>query len=161
MAKDNLVPATDNKRSAFSLNKIEVAFAGVIALVTWFGLRSFLHSLVPFSCGSAINNIPIDYDCTQEQVWQTLGLPVFSRFIIPLVLFNALAGVFLVRVIRRDVRDFSVVGSLALAWQLISMLGIHFLLYFGICVLPIGFALGIIATMLSVEERRDKLDWTS
>jgi hypothetical protein len=161
MVKDNLVPATDSKRSALSLNKTEAAFAGIVALVTWFGVLSFLHSLVPFSCGDTISNIPINYDCAPQQLWQTLGLPLFSRFVIPLVLFNALAGVFLVRSFRRDVRDFSVLGSLALAWPLISTLAIHFLFYFGLCILPVGFALSIPATILSVEEKRDRLDWVS
>jgi hypothetical protein len=161
MTKDNLLPATNSKRSAFSLNRIEVASASIVALVTWFGLRSFLHSLLPFPCGSTINNVPVDCGWTQEQAWQTLGLPIFSRFIIPLVLVNALAAIFLIRAIRRDVRDFSVLGSLALAWPLISTLGIQFLFYLGFGILPIGFMLSIVATILSVEAKRDRLDWTS
>jgi hypothetical protein len=156
MAKDNVVSQTENMRSAFSLDILEIVVATVAALVTWFGMRSFLHSLLPLPCGDAI-----DCGWTEEQAWQTLGLPLFSKFIIPLLLFNALAGVFLVRAIRRDVREFSVMGSLALVWPLISMLGIHFLFYIGMCVLPIGFALSIPATILSVEEKRDRLDWIS
>ena len=161
MAKDNLIPPTGNRRSAFSLNILEIVVATTVVFVTWFGLRSFLHSLLPFPCGAAVNNIPIDCGWTEEQAWQTFGLPLVSKYVIPLVLFNALAGVFLVRVIRRDVRDFSLMGSSALAWSLLSILGIHFLFYFSVCVLPIGFALSIIATILSIEEKRDKLDWTS
>ena len=161
MIEDNLVSPTNNRRSPFSLNVLEIAVASAVALITWFGLWNFLHSILPFPCGFAINNIPIDCGWTAEQSWQTLGQPLFSKFAIPLILFNVLAGIFLVRVIRRDVRDFSILGSLAIAWSLASMLGIHFLFYFGTCILPIGFVISIVATILCVEEKRDRLDWTS
>jgi hypothetical protein len=161
IAENNPTIQTGNKRSPFSLNFPEIVFATVVALATWLGFRWFLQSILPFPCGSFANNIPLDCGWTKEQAWQALGLPLFSKYAMLLVLINALAGIFLVRVIRRDIRDFSPMSSLALAWPLLSTLGIHLLAYFGMCVLPVGFVLSLIATIISVEEKRYQLDWTS
>ena len=148
-----------SQRSIFSLNSLEIATAIIAALATWFGLRSYLQSALPFPCGSSAIDILIE--CTEKHAWQTLGQPLFLRYAIPLTIISTLATVFLVRIFQQDVKDISIVGSIALVWPLPSIIGIHFLAYLGLCILPIGFVFSIIATIMSVEEKRYKWDWLS
>ena len=160
-SKENLISLPDKPRSPFSVSVPEIVFAILVALVTWFGLRSFLQSARPYPCGSSVNNIPIDCGWTEEQAWQTLGMPLFSKSVIPFVVCNTLAAVFLIRAIRRDAQGFSRLGRVALAWPLLSLPVIPVLFYSSACVSPIGFILGILATVTSARQRLNKLDWIS
>jgi hypothetical protein len=159
---DNPNSPTDNKRSPFTLSILEISLAIFVGLASWFGLRGFLQSALPFPCGSSVNDLTINCGWTAEQAWQTLGYPMFSTYAIPLVSLLAISSVFLVRSIRRDVRQFSVIGNLALSWPIFSFLGFFFLSVFSLIFLPIGFVLAILATINSQElDKRYKWDWVS
>ena len=159
---DTPISSTDKQRSPFTLSVLEITLAIIVGLAAWFGLRGYLQSALPFPCDSSINDLTLNCGWTEEQAWQTLGYPLFSTYAIPLVLLLAMSGVFLVRSIRRDVRQFSVMGNLALSWPIFSVLGFFFLSVFSLIFLPIGLVLAIIATINSQElEKRYKWDWVS
>ncbi len=159
---DTPISSTDKQRSPFTLSVLEITLAIIVGLAAWFGLRGYLQSALPFPCDSSINDLTLNCGWTEEQAWQTLGYPLFSTYAIPLVLLLAMSGVFLVRSIRRDVRQFSVMGNLALSWPIFSVLGFFFLSVFSLIFLPIGFVLAIIATINSQElEKGYKWDWFS
>jgi len=140
---------------------VEIISAALVGMATWFGLSSYLQSALPFPCGNSIGDIPIDCGWTGEQAWNTLGRPLFLNYAAPLSISLALATVFLIRSIKQDVLHFSRMGNFALSWPLFSFLGMHFFYVFGLCLLPIGLALAILATIDSEDEKRNKLDWIS
>ena len=150
-----------NRRSLFTFTVVEIVSAILVSLVTLFGLNKYLQSILPFPCGGSVGNISIDCGWTREQAWNTLGRPLFETFAIPLTLSLALATVFLIRSIRHDVLHFSRMGNFALSWPLFSFLGLHYFYVFGLCILPIGLVVAILATIHSGEERNNKLDWIS
>ena len=156
--KENHISLPDERRSPFSVSASEITFVIIAALLTWFGLRIYLHSLMPYPCTFFIDNVPVDCNWTREQAWQTLGIPLFSKYIIPFLVLNTAAAVSFVRIFRRDVRGVSRLGSVALAWPLVSFFGIHFLFYAGLCSLPVGFMVALVATVTSVVEKRFALD---
>jgi hypothetical protein len=161
MSEESLLSPTYKLRSPFSVNAPEIVFAIVVALATIFGLWRFLHSALPYPCGFTVGDNVIPCGWTEEEAWQQLGLPLFAKYVIPFVLLNLLSAVSLLRVIRKDLRGFSVLGSLALAWPMFSLLGIHFLGYFSCYIFPAGLIMGVIATFMSVQEQRNSLDWIS
>jgi hypothetical protein len=149
------------RRSPFTLSVAEIIFAILVGIATWIGLHSYLQSALPFPCGNSIVNIPSDCGWTRAQAWNTLGRPLFLTYAAPLSLSLALAVVFLIRSIKRDVLHFSIMGNFALSWPLFSFLGMHLLYVFGLCLLPIGLILSSLATIKSRDENRNNLDWIS
>jgi hypothetical protein len=161
ISEESVPPHTDELHSPFSVNASEIVFAIAVVLVTIFGLWSFLHTALPYSCGLTVDDVLMPCGWTKEEAWQLLGLPLFSKYVVPFVLLNAVAAVFLLRVIRKDRRGFSLLGSLALAWPMFCLLGIHFLGYFSIYCFPIGLIFGVIATFIPLSGQGKKLDWIS
>src|SRR5689334_2800586 len=80
--------------------------------------------------------------------WQKIRDPLFSKYAVTFLLLNTLGAIFLVRTVRQDVGGFSRLGSVVLAWPLLSLLGIPVFFFVGTCVLPLGFLLGIYATAI-------------
>ena len=161
MSEESILPLTDERQSPFSVNAPEIVFAISVISATIFGLWSFFHSALPYPCGSTIGDTVIPCDWTEEEAWQQLGQRLFSKYVIPFVFLNGVAAVFLSRVLRRDLRGFSLLASLALAWPMFSLLGIHFLGYFSAYCFPVGLIFGAIATLIPHSGQRKKFDWIS
>ena len=159
--KDNPIVLKNSERSPFSLNALELGFAVLVGVATWFWLNNSLHSTLPFPCGSSANGVSIDCGWTEQQAWETLGYPIFSTYAIPLVLFLTFSGIFFVRSIRKDVRHFSAIGNLAFSYPIFSFLGFFILSVFSLPCLPIGLVLAIIALINSGETKNYKWDWAS
>lgn len=151
----------DNKRSPLALNAIEIGFAVFVGIGAWLGLNVFLHSVLPFPCGSSVNDIPINCGWTEEQAWETLGSPLFSTYAVPFVLFLAISAIFFVRSIRKDVYGFSAIGNLALSFPIFGFLGFYLFSVFSLFFLPVGIALAIVATINSAITKNHKWDWVS
>jgi hypothetical protein len=151
----------DQKRSPFSLNGLEVISVIVVSTAAWFALRWLLQNTLPSPCGSAVNEVPIDCGWTAEQAWQSLGLPLYSTYLFPLVSLLAISAVFLVRSIRQDVLHFSVFGSLALAWPIIIFIAFFLLSVFSLYCFPVGLILAIIALIEFGETKENKWDWVA
>jgi len=161
ISKYNPTNLKNNKRSPFSLSALELGFAVLVGLTTWFGLRYYLHSTLPFPCGSSANSISINCGWTEKQAWDTLGYPLFSTYAIPLALFLAISGIFLIRSIRKNVDHFSSIGNMALSFPIFAFLGFFILSVFGLILLPIGLVLAILATIDSSTTKNYKWDWVS
>jgi hypothetical protein len=149
--------STDINRSPFTISIIEIVLAILVGLVTWFGLRKYIQSTLPFPCTSS----SVDYISSEEYSWQFLGYPLFSTYALPLIFFLTISTIFLVRAIRRNDLHFSVIGNLALSWPIFSFLGFLLFNTFSLVFFPIGLALSIIAMMDSVMTKRLKWDWLS
>ena len=161
ISKDNPVYLNDKKHLPFSLNAVELGFSILVGGATWFGLSKFLHSTLPYPCGSSVNGIPTDCYWTEQQAWETLGKSLFASYVIPLVLFVAISGIFLIRSVRKDVRHFSTIGNLAFSFPIIAILSFIILSVFSLYCLPIGLVLSIMAMIKSGKEKKYKWDWVS
>lgn len=161
ISKDNLITSSKNERLPFSLNGLELGFSILIGMATWFWLRNSLHSTLPFPCGSSVNGVLTDCGWTEKQAWETLGYPLFSTYAIPLALFLAISGFFLIRSIRKNVHPFSIIGNLSLSFPIFAFLGFFLLSVFSLPFQPIGLALAILATINSGMSKNHKWDWVS
>ena len=161
ISKDNSIILNKNERSPFWLNVFELGVAVAVGVATWFALSKSLHSTLPFPCGSSVNDVSIDCGWTEKQAWETLGYPLFSTYVIPLVLFLAISSVFLVRSLRKTVGHFSTMGKLALSFPIFAFLSFSLLSVFSLPCLPLGLALSIVATINSVKTKNYKWDWVS
>jgi hypothetical protein len=161
ISKDNPVYLNDNKHSPLSLSAVELGFSILVGVATWFGLSKFLHSTLPYPCGSSGNGVPIDCGWTQQQAWETLGNPLFSVYAVPLVLFIATSGIFMIRSVRKDVHHFSMIGNLAFSFPIFAFLSFVFLSVFSLYCLPIGLALSILAMINSGKAKKYKWAWVS
>jgi hypothetical protein len=159
--KDNQTILKNDEQSLFSLNALELGFAVLGGIATWFWLSNTLHSTLPFPCDSSVNGISIECGWTKEQAWEALGRPLFSTYVIPLVLFLAISSIFLVRSIRKEVRHFSTIANLAFSYPIFSFLGFFILSVFSLPCLPIGLVLAIIAAINSGKTKNYKMDWIS
>ena len=159
--KNNPISSNKNKRLPFFLNGLELGFSILVGMATWFWLRCSLHSTLPFPCSSSVNGVLIDCGWTEKQAWETLGYPLFSTYAVPLALFLAFSGVFLLRSIRKNVRRFSTLGNLALSFPIFAILGFFLLSVFSLPFQPIGLALAILATINSGMSKKHKWDWVS
>lgn len=142
----------------FSISAVELGCSILVGGATWLGLSKFLHSAVPYSCGRGILT-----NCgqTEQQLWETLGKPLFSTYAIPLVLFMAISGIFIIRCIRKDVRHFSTLGNLAFSFPIFAFLGFFLLSFVGLSCLPLGLLLSVLATIYSMQEKNYRWTWIS
>jgi len=159
--KDNPIVLDENERPPYSLNALELGLVVIVGVATWFGFSRFLHSSLPFPCGSSVNGMLIDCGWTEKQAWESLGYPLFSTYSIPLVMFLTVSSVFLLRSIRKDVYHFSTTGNLAFSFSIFSFIGFLLLNVFGLVLLPVGLVLAIIATINSKRTRSYRWDWVS
>lgn len=81
-------------------------------------LRSVIWFSLPF--GSYIDTGPNPGlgATTYERLWEAHGSRLFQQFSVPFAVVAAISAVFLVRAFRRDVRHFSALGNMAMAWPL-------------------------------------------
>ena len=161
ISKDNLITSSKNERLPFFLNGLELGFSILVGVATWFWLRNSLHSTLPFPCGSSVNGVLTDCGWTEKQAWETLGYHLFSTYAIPLALFLAIFGFFLIRSIRKNVHPFSIIGNLSLSFPIFAFLGFFLLSVFSLPFQPIGLALAILATISSGISKNHKWDWVS
>jgi hypothetical protein len=161
LTKGNPVTLNKKERSPFLLSMFELGILCLVGTATWFGLRNFLHSTLPFPCGSSVNGVSIGCGWTEQQAWETLGNPLFSTYAIPLGLLTAISSIFLIRSVRMDVHHFSIIGNLAFSFPIFAFLGFFFLSVFSLPCMPVGLALSIMAVIISGKAKSAKWDWIS
>ena len=150
-----------NWRLPFSLNVFELGISILVGMATWFWLRSFLHSTLPFPCGSSVNHVLIDCGWTEQQAWGALGYPLFSTYGIPFALFLGISCMFLIHSIRKNVRYFSTMGNLSLSFPIFAFVSFFLLSVFSLPFQPVGLVLAIIASINSGESKNHRWDWVS
>jgi hypothetical protein len=157
ISQDQLAHLKDRERGSFSLNNVEKGIFFVVGVAAGFALWSFLHSSFPASCGPYRD----DHDCSPQQIWDAFGKPLFLVYGLPFVLSGAISGVFLLRSIRRDVRQFSMIANLAFSIPMLAFIGLMFYSILTWCFLGLGPVLALLATVYSGKPNRHKWDWVS
>jgi hypothetical protein len=142
------------QRSALSLSVIEVAAAGIAALVMSSLHRSILWRSLPW--GYYVDNGPNLAQVgmtvtTYERMWEVYGSRLFQQFDIPFALFAAISAVFAVRALRKDVPIFSTIGNLAMAWPLFGTALVIAFNSFSGCCWPVGLILVAVAVLVPAK----------
>jgi hypothetical protein len=163
MSKDIQSSLNNNPKASFSLSSMELRFSLLVGVATALGLISFINSELPLSCGPDISysSINCDYTWTPQLAWELRGRPLFLTYIIPYVLSLAISGIFLLRSIRRDVRQFSMIANLAFSFPALAFIGLLFhsivSWYFSV----LGVVLAILAAFNTVRSQDRERDWLS
>lgn len=162
LSKDIQSSLNNNPKASFSLSSVELGFSIPIGVTTALVLRSFIYSQLPETCGPEIDYsyINCDYTWTHQLAWELRGRTLFLIFVIPFVLSLAISGIFLLRSIRRDVRQFSMIANLAFSFPALHFIGflfeVNFKWYFNL----LGLVLACLAVLNSARfqgRERDSL----
>jgi hypothetical protein len=137
----------ENKRSPFSLNIVELAFALGAGITTWFGLRYFLWITPPWPYDWSM------YDSEPLPAWFTQGRQeLFNLFVIPMVFIMAISAMFLLRgILNKEIKFFTRLSNIAIAWPIFSFITIHIISFLCFYPAPIGLILAFVELGVSYE----------
>jgi hypothetical protein len=148
---DNSIFLKGKKLSISRTTLLEVGFPAIVSIATWFGLRFALYTTRPFGCD----------DCAYEELWEGLGYPLFSTYVIPFVVFLTISAAFFVRAFRNKFHYFSLMGSLAFSFPLFILPAFLLISVISLFCLPFGFIAAIIATVEMIITRKYLGNWVS
>ena len=163
MSKDILSSLNNNPKASFSLSSVELGFSMLVGVAIAWALRSLIYSELPETCGPDIDiaYIGCDYTWTPQLAWELRGRPLFLTYVIPYVLCLTISGIFLLRSIRRDVRQFSMIANLAFSFPALGFIGLMFhnivSCYFSL----LGLVLAVFAALNSARFQGRERDWLS
>lgn len=164
MSKGILSSLNNNPKASFSLSSVELGFSILVGVATALALRSFIYSELPDTCGPDIDYsyIGCDYTWTPQLAWELRGRPLFLTYVIPYMLCLAISSIFLLRSIRRDVRQFSMIANLAFSFPALAFIS-SFLFYSNVSwyFSVLGLVLAMFAALNSVRSQGRERDWLS
>ena len=155
MSKDIQLPLKNNPKAPFSLSSVELGFSILAGVATALALRSFIYSQDPLECGPRL------VGCDDRQIWEMLGRPFFWKFVIPFMLAVGISSIFLLRSIRRDFRQFSMIANLAFAFPAFAFIGIPLNSNVTCGLSLLGLVLGMLAGLNSAISQGRERDWLS
>jgi hypothetical protein len=134
------------KRSLFSLNKLEIFVATITIVVTWVGLHAVISSFGPVG-------FPLEVPLPSEVVRKRELF--FNTWVAPIAFILAFSSIFLVRGIQnQNIQGFSRFSYFVSAWPLVLFPSVTVLYFFSLYCFPFGLILPVLSIFESFRSRR-------
>lgn len=144
-----MVASMSNQRSPLTIRIYELVAALMAGGLAWFWLRQIVLGFIPWGWDEGYNLGPLP-----EWFIQARDEVLILNW--PIAITIAISTIFLLRTLdEQNIRHFSRLGHLALAWPLINFLPLSIFGPFSILCLPIGFILALIAATLSLVKKQN------